>query len=637
MITPFLVPVLAIAVLPSDRLSMADRLFTKGQYADAAAEYRTLVGQEGVKADEIRFRLAECDRAAGRNDDARKNYREVFAKHPDSRYASQARFLYAMGSPAEERRKMFAELDSDRVDLATRTAALYHLGAETSDTEVLAKCVKLDPKGRYADYANLKYGMLLDASKDPAERRKGIEVLLGIAFGTSPLADEALYLAAIQSYREKKYGEAGSLFRRYRKKFPQGDHFAESRSMSAWCDFMEGRYADAAATCGEGEEDDLAYIRAACAYSTGDNEKALILFKKYLEDYPQGRYRADAELPIARIEFDAAQKAADKVKTIETAKRSFMLSKLASDQLRLAFAYERAEKPDLASAEYASLAKAFPGTTEAAEALYRKAMIDARAAKWSAAELTLAEALASGKLGDRVAEALYWRGVAAMNLGHEAEGADSLNQAVQKGLSLDESREARLMLADWDLRNGRTEKATEAYRKLVQEGACERMSAARILSVGKLLGGAEAETCATALAKGDSAEWRQAGWALKGACEEKRGAFSAAIESYRKCLAENAKTAECAAAALSLGKLEYRNGEFDKAEATLKTAVVLNAEDAKARAEAYLALAENAGGRGDWKTAVSYATVVTSLFDDAASVAAAKKIIEEHPEAKEDK
>ena len=62
---------------------MADRLFAKGQYADAAAEYRTLVGQEGVKADEIRFRLAECDRAAGRKDDARKNYREVFTKHPD--------------------------------------------------------------------------------------------------------------------------------------------------------------------------------------------------------------------------------------------------------------------------------------------------------------------------------------------------------------------------------------------------------------------------------------------------------------------------------------------------------------------------------------------------------------------------
>ncbi len=616
---------------------MADRLFNKGQYEDAAAEYRSLVGQDGVKADEIRFRLAECDRAAGRNEAARKNYYEVFARHPDSRHAAQARFLYAMGSPAEERRKTLAELDSDRVDLATRTAALYHLGAETSDAELLAKCVKLDPKGRYADYANLRYGMLMDASKDPAERRKGVEVLLGIAFGASPLASEALYLAAIQSYREKRYGESGSLFRRYRKKFPQGEHFAEARSMSAWCDFMEGRYADAAATCGEGEADDLAYIRAACAYSTGDNGKALKLFRKYLEDYPQGRYRADAELPIARIEFEAAQQAADKAKTIETAKRGFALSKLATDQLRLAWAYERAEKPDLASAEYAALAKSFPGTTEAAEALYRKAMIDAKAAKWSAAELTLAEALASGKLGDRMAEALYWRGVAAMNLGHEAEGAASLQEAVQKGLSLDEAREARLMVADWDLRNGRTEKAKADYRKLVQEGACERMSAARILSVGRLLGGEEAELCATALTKGDSAEWRQAGWALKGACEEKRGAFSAAIESYRKCLAEKAKTAECAAAALSLGKLEYRAGEFDKAEDTLKGAIALNASDAKARAEAYLTLAENAGGKGDWKTAVSYATVVTSLFDDAASVAAAKKIIEAHPEAKEGK
>ena len=616
---------------------MADRLFNKGQYEDAVVEYRALVGQEGVKADEILFRIAECDRAAGRNEVARKGYHEVFSKHPDSRHAAQARFLYAMGSPAEERRKMLAELDSDRVDLGTRTAALYHLGAETSDTEVLAKCVKLDPKGRYADYANLKYGMLLDASKDPADRRKGVEVLLGIAFGASPLAEEALYLAAIQSYREKKYGESGSLFRRYRKKFPKGGHFDEARSMSAWCDFMEGRFGDAAATCGEGETDDLAYIKAACAYSTGDNEKALALFRKYLEDYPQGRYRADAELPIARIEFDAAQKVADKTKTIETAKRGFALSKLATDQLRLAWAYERAEKADLAAAEYAALAKAFPGTAEAAEALYRKAMIDARAAKWSAAELTLAEALATGKLGDREAEALYWRGVAAMNLGHETEGAASLKQAVEKGLGLDEAREARLMLADWDCRNNRVEEAKAAYRKLVQEGACERMSAARILSVGKLLGGAEAETCATALTKGDSAEWRQAGWALKGACEEKRGAFSAAIESYRKCLAEKAKTAECAVAALSLGKLEFRNGEFDRADATLKNAVALNAADAKARAEAYLTLAENAGGKGDWKTAVSYATVVTSLFDDAASVAAAKKIIEAHPEEKEGK
>ena len=159
------------------------------------------------------------------------------------------------------------------------------------------------------------------------------------------------------------------------------------------------------------------------------------------------------------------------------------------------------------------------------------------------------------------------------------------------------------------------------------------MSAARILAVGKLLDGAEAEACATALTKGASPEWRQAGWALKGALEERRAAYAAAIASYRQCLAEKAQTAECAAAALGLGRLEFRNGEFDKADVTLKRAIQLNAANASARAEAYLLLAKNASARGDGQSAVAYATVVTSLFDEPAVVAEAKKIIEAHPEA----
>ena len=70
--------------------------------------------------------------------------------------------------------------------------------------------------------------------------------------------------------------------------------------------------------------------------------------------------------------------------------------------------------------------------------------------------------------------------------------------------------------------------------KLVKEGACERMSASRIHMVGKLLGGAEGEICAKALAKGETPEWRQAGWALLGDCLERRAAYTEAIDAYRK-------------------------------------------------------------------------------------------------------
>lgn len=566
--------IVAAAVLPSERMGEADRLFSCGQYEQAAKEYKELSGRAGVAADEVLFRLAECDRVAGRSAEALRGYTELFTKYPDSVHASRARFLNAMGRTGLMRRKLLAELDSDRVDLETRTAALYHLGSEASDAEILEKCVKLNPKGKYAPYANLKYGTLLNGSEDPAVRRKGVEVLLGLAFGGGEFADEALYLAAIQSYREKRYNEAGTLFRRYRKNHPKGGHFDEARSMSAWCEFQEGRYADAVATCGEGETDDLAYIRAACAYSTGDNETALRLFRKYLDDYPKGAYRADAELPIARLESD--------------------------------------------------------DTTAA----YLKAMASVRQGDWSAAESLLAEAMASGKLGSRTAEAMYWRGVAAMNLGHEVEGAGFLENAVAAGIGPDESREARIMVADFDYRSGRIEQAKSAYAKLVREGACERMSEARILSLGRIVDVEDAETCARALTKNEAPEWRQAGWGLLGDCETKRKAHAAAIESYRKCLAEPAKTEAGAEAALSLGKLEFLAGEFDRADLSLKKAIELNAANARARGEAYVMLAKNAVAKGDWESAVAYATVVMSLFDDRELCAEAQKIIDAHPKVR---
>ena len=567
--------VVVAAVLPSERMEEANRLFGCGRYEQAAKEYRELSGKEGIAADEILFRLAECDRVSGRSAEALRGYAELVAKHPESAHASRARFLSAMGRTGLVRRKLLAELDSDRVDLETRTAALYHLGSEASDAEILEKCVKLDPKGKYAPYANLRYGMLLNGSEDPVVRRKGVEVLLGLAFSGGEFAGEALYLAAIQCYREKRYDEAGSLFRRYRRTYPKGEHFDEARSMSAWCEFREGRSADAVVTCGEGETDDLAYIRAVCAYSTEDNETALRLFRKYLDDYPQGAYRADAELSIARLESDDATVA------------------------------------------------------------YLEAMASARQGDWSAAERSLAAAMASGKLGGRTAEATYWRGVAAMNLGHAVEGAGFLENAVAAGVEPDKSREARLMVADFDYRSGRIGQAKTAYAKLVREGACERMSAARILAVGRMVDVDEAEVCARALTKNEAPEWRQAGWGLLGDCAAKRGVHSAAIESYRKCLAEPAKTETGAAAALSLGKLEFRAGEFDRADLSLKKAIELNAANARARAEAFVTLAKNAGAKGDWKSAVAYASVVMSLFDDAELRAEAQRIIAEHPEAKE--
>ena len=637
-----LFPILAasVAILPSDRMAMADRLFDRGAYAEAKAEYSALRGAEGVPADELLYRLAETCRVTGDAKGARAIYGELLSKHPGSRHADRARLMRALAGTPDEQRTEFAVLDSNDVPADVRAAALYHLGVLNSDAETLSRCAKVDPKGRYATAARFRRAAILAESKDPAVRRSAVSEFNELTFlPDKDRAREALYMAVRCCYADRRYGEAGPLARRYLKAYPNGTAAANVRVMAAWSFYRTGKWALAEALCEEARSDDLDYLRGACALASGDSAKAKALLEKYLETYPEGRYRAAAELPLARLDFAAASAGDDKSLIVEAARRSAALSKSSADRLRLAWALENAGRVDEATAEYAAVARDFPKTADASEALFRKAMSDARAGRWSECELALAEVVSSNAKPSLKAESQYWRGISACRMGHPEEGVAFLKDALKEGLPLDESREARLLVADDDFKAGREAEAKAAYAQLVREGACVRMNAARTRNVGRFLLGdrggapmpAEAAICGRALAeREDSAEWRQAGWALKGAAEEAEGSFAAAVESYRRAMKEmdKATTEDLPAAALSLGILETRAGECEKADATLRETVRLTAGDNARRVRAYLALARNCAAWGRPDEARKYATIVTTLFDDAASVAEAKRLVE---------
>ena len=624
----------AITVAPSDRLAMADRMFNRGAYGDAKSEYEALKGENVLPYDDLLYRLAECDRALGQNASARASYRELLEKFPTSRHADRARLMCALAGTDDDKRSELRVLDSDRVAADIRSAALYHLGVLNNDISAFERCVSVSPKGRYAPYAKLRRASLLASSSDVQARRQAVTLLLEIAFeNNGEFSEEALYLAATTSYGEKRYNEAAMLLRRYMKSYPNGKHRHDVVSICAWCEYLQGKYADAISLCGSGAAEDTAFLLAAATHASGDSAKAKPLFEAYLEKFPQGRYRKDAELPLARIGFAEAEKSGDAAKSLECALRAASLSGSPSDRLRVAWAYEKSGALEDAEREYLAVAADFPATTEAAEAMFRKALADLREERWAAAELSLAEAL-GGKLEPRrQAEALYWRGIAAIRLAHEEEGVAHLREAIEKGLTLDQSREARLLIADCDYNSGRREEAKQAYSRLIKEGAAARMSAAKTLAVGKLLfPGEEAELCAKALIKSESPEWRQAGYALQGAVEDDAKAFSAAVESYRKCMAENCKTEDLPRVAARLGALETANGEWNAAEVTLARAVELNADDVLARAESYLHLAEVSVAKGKIKNARAYATVVVTLFEGTPFAKDAEAILNAHPE-----
>jgi len=620
----------ALAVTPADRLAMADRLFNRGEYAAARAEYAALAGERELAADQLAFRRLYCDFQLGDKATVRKDGEAFLKTHPASDKANEVRYFRAMSAEGAERLGELKALDADSVPASRRAAVLCEIGKLTNSAEAFERAQQVDPKGPLAGYARYYHAVILSSAKDVDSRKKAICELLDVAFGTDKtIAESALYSAACLSFSEKQYSEALSLVKQYLRKFPGNpDRITVLRSIAALSEFNSGRYSSAIEFCGGQQGESFDMVRALAYDRFGDRTNSLACAKTYLERYPQGAHRREIELLLARADFTAAEQAGDAKKLLEAARRAAALSDTAGDLLRYAWTLEKTGVIADAEAVYEQVAAKFPGTPEAAEALYLNGLSRARRGQWSGAELALGEALATGKLpAERQGLAGYWRGVACFRLEHTAKAADFFKAAVAAKLPPDEEREAKLMLADIDYNAGRREAAVAAYAELVRFGAADRMSAAKTYAVGRLLGPDEAKLCAEALVKGESAEWRQAGYALLGDVEEKRGNSAAAAAAWEKALAEACTTESAASASLKLGVYEQQKGVLDAAEEHLNQAVKLNAKDNEARALAYLALARCALARGSTEDACRYATVVSTLFEKTASAAEAGEIL----------
>lgn len=607
----------ALAVANSDRLAMADRLFNRGDYVTALTEYQFLHKNSAkeVAPDELLFRMGECERALGHERAAGDWFAKIISEYPASARAHSARLNFALSRDGDERIGALRPLDSDRVQPSIRAQALYRLGDALSDAELLDRSIKLDPKGNFVNYARLRRAAILENSKNAADRRTAITLMLDVAFGSEgAMAEEALYLAGVSSFRSANYSEASKLFRRYLKKYVKGTHAVDVRRFAAWSDYQRGAFTDAAAICEGARVDDLAYLAAACANRTGDAVSARKLALAYLDDFPAGAYRDSAEQLLARLDDAEAEKSGDWKKLTTTSRRVAELTKQGFDRLRLAWALERAGDTEGAFKEYVAVARDFPGTAEAAEAAFRRGCIDLAAQRFAAAELAFREA-SNGKLNaEKRALALYCRGIAACRIGQENEGVKLLREALRANLPLAQAREARLIIADVDFNSGRQKEALAAYAELVRDGATERMSAAKIQIIGRLLPPAEAKICAKSLIAAQAAEWRQCGYALLGDAEERDDNIAAAVDAFRRCLTEKCVTDSVRPVAAKLGWYLVKTGECDGAETAFRRAVELNPDNAEARAEAYAGLAAVALERGDSRTAESYRTVIKTLF-----------------------
>lgn len=618
-----------------DRMAMADRLFNRGDYATARTEYLALKGAPEVSAADVAYRLVSSANALNDRKATRDEAAAFLAAFPRDGRADRVRYLKALAGSDAERQAELKVLDRDDVPAAFRAEILYRLAEATGDDALYERCFKTDPEGRYAGYAKFAYATSMIRSDDPARRRQGDGVLMEIVYGKdAELARQAHYAVALHDFHEKRYGECSSLLKRYLKKYPEDPTAKEAARMLAESELLNGQYAAAVAACPDELDERFLYVKASAQFQLKNYEEAVSAARRYLDAFPAGKFRQALELIIARRDLEAAIAADDAKKILPAAKRCAALAETGAERLRLGWAYEKAGEAESAENEYAALARVFPGSELSADAQYRRGMSLLRREQYAAAEVAFAEALASGKLpSDRTATAFYWRGFAASRLGHDAEAVGFLKTALEGTLTLDERREARMIIADADFNAGRREAAATAYAGLVREGAVERMSAAKTRAVGRFLLGDEASrnawtaaacacvwpdevrVCAQALERSDAAEWRQAGFALHGDVERLSGDEAIARYCYQKCLEEPCETEVAAVVALNYGFLLVKCGDAATADTVLARAVKLNSQDAEARAWAYYGLARSARLQQDEEKALGYAKVVTALFE----------------------
>lgn len=629
----------ASSALPADRFALAKEFSRRGLHAEALRELESLVGAKGVPQDEFAYHLGEACRAMGRKDAALRQSRKILKEFPKSRYADYARLSLALAAEGEERFRLFEQLDRKDVPTAVRNAARFHLAFH------------------------------LASSSDPARRRRALATYLDLA-GTSDaqMVVESLFQAGMLSYRDGRYNEAASLFKRLATINPAGKRTAEARPFAAWSNYLAGNPAEAlvlAEAMGADEAEDAAYLKAVSLAALERREESLRAFDDAIRAYPAGRHQdslwfgrlsllaasgdnqgvlamfarrgdppaATADRALA-LGYEAAARMGDFKRALEFSRRAAALKSPLSGRARfMSGAYEaRLGNSTEAVRIWSAMLAAEPDSPLAADALRARATEEIRLRDYRAANRTYSDLASRFPERARDAQTLFWRGVAARGAEDYPEAERLFDAALAAKPSPEFEREVQLERAYLLQKRGDSAGAVRAMSALLGTKAVERIPDAELAwlaenAISDRLFDA-ARTAAEILEKRTKdAAWRQIAAELAGEALDAKGMSDAAAAAYRRALAGKVRTDRGAKAALRLGQFEAAAGHNEEASKLLSDAVARaqSSSLSRVRLEAYSALAANEDARGLETSALGYYMLVATLFDDRELVPPAMK------------
>ena len=397
------VPLAARAAVPvgdaraeEDRRLLADGLFSRGLYRQAAGEYQRLVEDfpESEAYDLACFRLGESRRLSDSPVEALKAYKRVLDV-PQSEYRATALFkratIFAGIGQCDTAEELFRTLLSENPDREVRELALYYhastletLGSHAEAAAELETQLRDYPEGDLAPYARLSLACiraLPGETHNPALVRKLLLDLIDRP-ADPRLRAEALFLLGASESAAGEYGAAATAFSRLLSECPDDERAAEARAPAAWAYWRSGRAQEALALCDAALAGDppppsetavqLRYVRAQALFELARLDEAARAFAAVADDPAAAgtAFPARARFQEAFCRFKSRDFAA-----AEAALRPILSDKeMRPDALWLlgeSAAAASTNGSDSAIEAYRRLAAEYPESDHAPEALYQ--------------------------------------------------------------------------------------------------------------------------------------------------------------------------------------------------------------------------------------------------------------------------
>ena len=243
---------LQVVPLADTQLEQAGALFAQGKFAEALAAYgEALPAVRDARREEILYRVAECYRLLGRDDDALGAYRLLVETFPQSLFRPGAQYragevLYRKGSYAEALVLFTAALD--HADAKTAEAARYYIaacqlqtGQEKAALPVLQALADLKPPTAYTPAAAQLLAEFAEKKSNWATALKDWSLVLDLTTA-GPGKAQAAGRAAMAAVQLDKQPDAEKLFLAARAADPDGPYakLANTGLLDLW--FRQARY-----------------------------------------------------------------------------------------------------------------------------------------------------------------------------------------------------------------------------------------------------------------------------------------------------------------------------------------------------------------------------------------------------------